>query len=196
MRCIPWHHSPIAVVRLTSTEPLAAVRWPVARCAANASDNPETATRFFFDELREANSALEALAEAVNNSAEPIHPRPTEEKATFLLSEGAEGLQLPEKDAELNNPKPGNSNRRVQKSLAKSDAGKLPIESNGPPMVMLQPYLASNGSQEQLKEKLPQLPYSEPHKLRPAGLPRPSLRRRLGLGFRLLQKANSRWPVG
>ncbi|KAG6555614.1 hypothetical protein Mapa_002849 [Marchantia paleacea] len=58
------------------------------------------------------------------------------------------------------------------------ELGKLPIESNGPPLLILHPYISD---EKPVDERfLRPLPLPSPHKLRPLRLPKPSVRRKVG----------------
>ncbi|CAM6097419.1 unnamed protein product [Calypogeia fissa] len=129
----------------------------VVRSLEETSSNFDS-TNFFLGELVEAKSTVEKLAE-------PAHP--WQEEGTSPLKEDEESEKPPE-------TYPKSKSKRLE---------KLPAESNGPPMTILQPYLKAESSKEEGKQKLRQLPLPMPHKVRPAGLPRPSLRRRFGIAF-------------
>ncbi|CAM6127761.1 unnamed protein product [Calypogeia fissa] len=126
----------------------------VVRSLEETSSNFDS-TNFFLGELTEAKSTVEKLAE-------PAYP--WQEEGISLLKEDEESEKPPE-------------------TYPKSKSKKLPSESNGPPMTLLQPYLKADTSKEEGKQKLRRLPLPMPHKVRPAGLPRPSLRRRFGIAF-------------
>lgn len=128
-----------------------------------ASDHFDS-TNFFLDELIEAKSTMRKLAEPGDATD---FSSPWQDEGTSQLKEDEET----------------DGNGDVCQDSESSGLRKLPIESNGPPMVVLRAYLKADTSQQQEKEKLRHLPLPMPHKARPVGLPRPSLRRRLGIAY-------------
>ncbi|PTQ28357.1 hypothetical protein MARPO_0166s0014 [Marchantia polymorpha] len=67
--------------------------------------------------------------------------------------------------------------------------GKLPIESNGPPLLILHPYISD---EKPVDERfLRPLPLPSPHKLRPLRLPKPSLRRKVRIAVSTRDRVQS-----